>query len=375
MSQRPHGPIRAVASVLRGTPCPLYGMFVAKGWRNGFQEGLEDPDESPPQQRRRVRREVEFPLDRERPLQERRRVDCGRCSSRARRRDGATRRLDDLEREQGGRVRQSRTDARAWSDGRRGRRARHREHADREHRVGQGRRRSAQPRDEPGQRPARPRSRRLERSDADDQSGRAHRRQPEFAQGRAPRTGVARGLHSSRKDHALRSRANPRADCPRSGLGRARLLRVLPADDQIHPRLNLRRSRQAHPRVRAVLDRRRRAWIGGYSTRRARLRRQVLHGRGQLGSRRQQYSGLLHPGRDEIPGPHSRGQAGAARRDSAGGDGARYVLGLRLADAGVDAHAHVGHVGSRAPAQPAHDAGVRGSTRSASSMRAARRSS
>ena len=64
---------------------------------------------------------------------------------------------------------------------------------------------------------------------ADDQPGRAGRRQPELAQGRAARPDAARGLHPPREDHPLRSRAHPRAHRPRARLGGARLLRVLQA--------------------------------------------------------------------------------------------------------------------------------------------------
>ena len=72
--------------------------------------------------------------------------------------------------------------------------------------------------------------------------------------------------------------------------------------------------RQAHAGVRALLDRRRRARLVRPGARRARLRRQVLHRRRQLGHRRQQHPGVLHPGRDEVPRPRPRGQARAAQR-------------------------------------------------------------
>ena len=126
-----------------------------------------------------------------------------------------------------------------------------------------------------------------------------------------------------------------------------------------HARVDLRGSRQAHAGIRPLLHRGRRARIHRHRARRARLRRQVLHRRGQLGSRGQQHPGVLHPGRDEVPRPHPRGQAGAASRDAAGCVRARHVLGLRVADARIDAHAHVGDVGSRHSAQLPHDAGIR----------------
>ena len=121
----------------------------------------------------------------------------------------------------------------------------------------------------------------------------------------------------------------------------------------------VRGSRQAHAGVRALLDGGGRARLDRYRARRARLRREVLHRRRQLGPGRQQHPGLLHPGRDEVSRPRSRRETGAAPRHAAGRERARHVLGFRLADARVRAHADVGHVGSRDPAQLPHDAGLR----------------
>ena len=166
----------------------------------------------------------------------------------------------------------------------------------------------------PGNALARSRARRLGRARADDQPGRADRRQPELAQGGLARPGAARGLHPPREDHPLRSRAHPGAHRACARLRRAWLLRVLRAADRAHARVDLRRSGQAHAGVRALLDRRRRARLDRHRARRARLRRQVLHRRRQLGSRRQQHPGVLHPGRDEVPRPRPCGEAGAASR-------------------------------------------------------------
>ena len=149
---------------------------------------------------------------------------------------------------------------------------------------------------------------------ADDESRRPDRRQPELAQGGAARTDAARRLHPAREDHALRSRAHSRAHRARARLGRARLLRVLRAADGPHARVDLRRGGQAHAGVRALLDGRRRARLDRHRARRARLRGEVLHRRRQLGSRRQQHPGVLHPGRDEVSRPRPRGEAGAASR-------------------------------------------------------------
>ena len=68
--------------------------------------------------------------------------------------------------------------------------------------------------------------------------------------------------------------------------------------------------------LRALLDRGRLARLDRPRARRARLRGEVLHRRGQLRSGRQQHPGLLHPGRDQVPRPGPRRQAGAAQRDS-----------------------------------------------------------
>ena len=107
------------------------------------------------------------------------------------------------------------------------RRPRHEQHGHRGHRLRKARRRHPAHRLQRGQRAARPRARRFRRAGADDQPGRARRRQPELAEGRAARADAARGLHPAREDHALRPRAHPRAHRACARLGGARLLRVL----------------------------------------------------------------------------------------------------------------------------------------------------
>ncbi len=52
--------------------------------------------------------------------------------------------------------------------------------------------------------------------------------------------------------------------------------------------------------------------------RRPRLCGEALYGRRQLGPGRQQHPGLLHPGRDQVPGPDPRGEDGGGSRLSAG---------------------------------------------------------
>ncbi len=86
---------------------------------------------------------------------------------------------------------------------------------------------SAAPGDNPHRAIARPRPRRRHRAAADHQPGRADRRQPELAEGRAARADAARGLHPAREDHAFRPRAHSRAHRPCARLGGAWLLRVL----------------------------------------------------------------------------------------------------------------------------------------------------
>ena len=161
---------------------------------------------------------------------------------------------------------------------------------------------------------ARPRARGWRRPRAHDQPGRARRRQSELAQGGAARSRPARRFHPAREDHALRSREDSRAHRARARLGSAWLLRMLRAADEDHARIAVLGSRQAHTGVRALFHCRRRAWLDRHRARRARLRGQVLHRRRQLGSRRQQHPGVLHPGRDEVSRSHPRGKTRAASR-------------------------------------------------------------
>ena len=113
--------------------------------------------------------------------------------------------------------------------------ARRRQHADRDQRLRQGRQQAATGVSNATTAPldrVRVDSR---RAGADDQPGRAGRRQPELAEGRAARPDAARGLHPPREDHALRPRAHSRAHRACARLRRARLLRVLRAADASSP--------------------------------------------------------------------------------------------------------------------------------------------
>ncbi len=125
------------------------------------------------------------------------------------------------------------------------------------------------------------------------------------------------------------------------------------------PARRFRRSRQADAGLRAFLDGAGRTRLDRHGERCAGFRREVLHGRGQLGSRREQHPGLLHPGRHEIPGFGACRQTRAALRDATGRVCARHVLGLCLTDAGDHAHVDVGDVRSRDSTQLPHHAGVR----------------
>ena len=97
----------------------------------------------------------------------------------------------------------------------------------------------------------------------------------------------------------LRADREPRRSTPRAKI----LTEVGKQDRAVHP----------------LLDRRRRRRVGRHAARRARLRRQVVHHRGQLGPGRQQHPGLLHPGRDQVPRPDPCGEDGGRPRLSPGG--------------------------------------------------------
>ena len=95
----------------------------------------------------------------------------------------------------------------------------------------------------------------------------------------------------------------------------------------IHPRRFPAGGGQPHAGVRALLHGGGLARLGRHGARRARLRRQVLHPRGQLRPGGQQHPGVLHPGRHQVPGPGARAEARAAPRDAAGRQRARHASG------------------------------------------------
>ena len=119
---------------------------------------------------------------------------------------------------------------------------------------------------------------------------------------------------------------------------------------QLHPRRPLPARRREDAGLRALLDRRRQQGLVRSRARRARLCGQALHQGRQLGHRRQQHPGVLHPGRHQVSRHHPCGEAGAGPRLPAGAVGARQFLGLHQPDARKHAHDHVGDVGPRHPA-------------------------
>ena len=95
------------------------------------------------------------------------------------------------------------------------------------------------------------------------------------------------------------------------GFGVARLLRALRVAGRAHAGRPVPASRRTDPGVRALLDGGRQQGLVRSRPRRARLRREVLHTGGELGSRRQQHPGVLHPGRDQVPRPRPLREAGS----------------------------------------------------------------
>ena len=152
----------------------------------------------------------------------------------------------------------------------------------------------------------------------DHPAGHPRRRRPELAQGRRPRPDAAGRLPLPGEDLPLRPRAHPRAGRPRPRLRGPRLLRELRAARRRHPGRPLPAQGREDPRLRPLLDRRRQQGLARPRPRRPRLRREVLHQAGELGPRRQQHPRLLHPGRDQVPRPDPRRQAGAGPRLPAG---------------------------------------------------------
>ena len=125
-------------------------------------------------------------------------------------------------------------------------------------------------------------------------------RQSELTESRRPRSDPAGRFHPPRKNHALRPRTNSRAggSCPRRG--GPRLLSGLSVDGRIHKGRLSPGPVSANSGVRSFLHRGGLAWVDGPGPRRARLRRQVLHAGRQLRPGRQQHSGFLHSGCDQV---------------------------------------------------------------------------
>ena len=165
---------------------------------------------------------------------------------------------------------------------------------------------------------------------ADHAERRAHPGQRPLAEGGPAGAGPPRRrLPPAREDHALRPRADPGA---RGARPRRRSARRLHGQRRRRDRDPRRRPGGEGPGdagLRAVLHRARLARLGRHGARHPRIRDEVLHEGGHLGPRRQQHPGLLHPGRDQVPRHHPRGQAAPRPGDPAGAVGARHLLGLR----------------------------------------------
>ena len=193
----------------------------------------------------------------------------------------------------------------------------------------------------------------------DDESGPAGFGQSELAALGHTRADAARRLDLPREDHALRSRADSRADRPRARLRRARLLSAVQVAREADAGRVPAGSEEEDAGVRALFHRRRRRGLRRHAARRARLCREVLHRGRQLRPRRQQHPGVLHPGRDQVSRSDPLGEDGARSRLPAGGVGPRHVLGFRDADAREHAHADVGDVRSHHSALVPHDGRLR----------------
>ena len=124
------------------------------------------------------------------------------------------------------------------------------------------------------------------------------------------RPGHARELPVPREDQPLRPRAHPRARRPRARhdaptATSRRTARSATSRSRKYTRAKL--FQEAGKRTdarRPLLDRHRRPRLVRGRARPARLRGEVLHRGRQLGPRRQQPRGLLHPRRDQVPGRH-----------------------------------------------------------------------
>ena len=194
-----------------------------------------------------------------------------------------------------------------------------REHGQRTERIREGRKRRAEHRPESDRRSARSRPRRLDRPRAHDEPGRAGRattrarsrpglRGPTLLEDFILREKITHFDHEripERIVHARGSAAHGYFECTKATheFTRASLFAEVGKQTPVFVRFS------------TVLGER-----GSTDTARdvRGIRRQVLHGRGQLGSGRQQHPGVLHPGRDEVSRSGACGQARAALRDAAG---------------------------------------------------------
>ena len=122
-----------------------------------------------------------------------------------------------------------------------------------------------------------------------------------------------RRLSPVREARALQPRADPERVVHAKGSG---AFGTLSSRHQGHHAAHEGRAvledRQADAAVPAVLDGRRRGRVRRHRARSARLRDQALHRAGDLGSRRQQHAGVLHPRPVEVPRLHPHAEAPSA---------------------------------------------------------------
>ena len=131
-------------------------------------------------------------------------------------------------------------------------------------------------------------------------------------------------------------RSDPGAPHARQGLRRPRHLHRHARHHALHQGQDIFEDRQADPDVRPLLHGRRRARRRRRRTRHPRLRAEVLYGRGQLGRRRQQHTGVLLPRPAAVSRSQPRDQARPAHRYAQ----RRQQLGLLDAAAGSPAPGH-----------------------------------
>ena len=148
-------------------------------------------------------------------------------------------------------------------------------------------------------------------------------RRSELSENRSARADVDRGFPFPGEDLPLRPRTDSRAGRACARICGARLFRKLQVAIEVHQSRPVPARRRTDACFRPIFYRRRKQGLGRPRPGRPGLRRQALHAGGQLGHRRQQYPGFLHPGRDQVSRPDPRGEGRAGLRLSSGPVGPR----------------------------------------------------